>query len=60
MVNQRILDALRMGDLHLAELTVVHITDLLLKASLAVLGVRITALTSARKVLVSSAVAEWS
>jgi hypothetical protein len=44
----------------LAEQTVVHITGLFLKAALAVLGVRITALTPARKVLVSSAVAEWS
>jgi len=36
MVNQRILDALRMGDPHLAEQTVVHITGLFLKAALAV------------------------
>jgi len=36
MVNQRILDALRMGDPHLAGQTVVHITGLFLKAALAV------------------------
>jgi DNA-binding FadR family transcriptional regulator len=34
--HQRILDALRMGDPHLAEQTVVHITGLFLKAALAV------------------------
>ena len=34
--HQRILDALRMGDPHLAEQTVVHITSLFLKAALAV------------------------
>jgi len=34
--HQRILDALRMGDPHLAEQTVVHITSLFLKATLAV------------------------
>lgn len=34
--HQRILDALRMGDPHLAERTVVHITGLFLKAALAV------------------------
>jgi predicted TIM-barrel fold metal-dependent hydrolase len=34
--HQRILDALRMGNPHLAEQTVVHITGLFLKAALAV------------------------
>jgi len=34
--HQRILDALRMGDPHLAEQTVVHITSLFLKAALVV------------------------
>jgi DNA-binding GntR family transcriptional regulator len=34
--HQRIVDALRMGDPHLAEQTVVHITSLFLKAALAV------------------------
>jgi len=34
--HQRILDAIRMGDPHLAEQIVVHITDLFLKAALAV------------------------
>ena len=34
--HQRILDALRMGDPHLAEQTVVHITGLFLRAALAV------------------------
>jgi len=34
--HQRILDALGMGDPHLAEQTVVHITGLFLKAALAV------------------------
>ena len=34
--HQRILDALRMGDPHLVEQTVVHITGLFLKAALAV------------------------
>jgi DNA-binding FadR family transcriptional regulator len=34
--HQRLLDALRMGDPHLAEQTVVHITSLFLKAALAV------------------------
>jgi DNA-binding FadR family transcriptional regulator len=34
--HQRILDALRMGDPHLVEQTVVHITSLFLKAALAV------------------------
>ena len=34
--HQRILDSLRMGDPHLAEQTVVHITGLFLKAALAV------------------------
>jgi DNA-binding GntR family transcriptional regulator len=34
--HQRILDALRMGDPHLAEQTVVHITGLFLKSALAV------------------------
>jgi Enolase C-terminal domain-like len=34
--HQRILDSLKMGDPHLAEQTVVHITGLFLKAALAV------------------------